>query len=191
MKVCDGWTNTPILASGFNSWLREDVSLTLKLKNKYPDFEVMPIAESATLVLLDEYAQLNIHRTERAFVRDVLLKGNGQSVVFAHSVMPLPLLRSRWAKLTKLGKRPLGAVLFSNSTIKRSALVFKKINHHHALFQKVMTAYLPTELKARPTSLWARRSVFSLDQHVKSPLTVMVTEVFLPEVLNEVKVNVE
>lgn len=189
--VRDRWTNLPILASRYNPWLREDVSLTLKLKTKYAHFEVIPIAESATLTLLDEYAQLNIHRTDRAFVRDVLLKGNGHAVVFAHSVMPLPLLRSRWARLTKLGKRPLGAVLFRNPTIKRSALVFKKLNQHHALFEKVMSAYMPEELKHPPTSLWARRSVFSLGQQVKSPLTIMVTEVFLPEILNEVKLHVE
>jgi len=108
-----------------------------------------------------------------ALIRDVLLNGGGCPVVFAHSVLPRRSLRGEWLRLGKLGSKPLGATLFANQKVKRTALSYKKLSSNDALYHRA-AQYLVT----KPDYLWARRSVFSL--HCAG---IMVTEVFLPDII--------
>ena len=67
-------------------WIRDDQSLTQKLKNRYPDFRVE----------VDKQEQLEIYKHEinllgnegRFIVREVFLYGDNEPVVFARSVIP-------------------------------------------------------------------------------------------------------
>lgn len=121
----------------------------------------------------DEYALLDLRRGEKAYVREVLLSCHGRNVVFAHSVLPRPGLRGGWNGITRLGSRPLGEALFSNPRIRRASLAYLQIDARHPLYQ---AARRHQALLTR--SLWARRSVFTLNDR---PL--LVTEVFLPEIV--------
>jgi len=102
-----------------------------------------------------------------------LLYGGQRPVVFAHSILPRKSLRGVWHGLGKLGNKPLGATLFANPRVKRTTLSYKKLSPNHTLYHHAVK-YLTT----KPASLWARRSVFSLNC-----ATIMVTEVFLPNIL--------
>jgi chorismate--pyruvate lyase len=76
--------------------------------------------------------------------------------------------------LTALGHRPLGAALFANPRVKRFPLEYRHLDQRHPLHR---AACADTSTAHGP--LWARRSLFALEGH-----PILVTEVFLPEVLN-------
>ena len=114
----------------------------------------------------------------------VLLMGNHQPVVFAHSVLPRASMRGAWHELCLLGNKPLGAILFANPKVKRTPLEYKKLPRHHPISMRVAG-----HMQTSPKPLWARRSIFSL--YSASQLNtvnskyarILVTEVFLEQLL--------
>jgi chorismate lyase len=160
------------LPRSLRGWLNDRGSLTQHLRSRCTAFHVVPLFTDLARPNPDEYALLGVAMGTRVYVREVLLMCNGIPVVFAHSVLPYPCLRGDWNRITRLGSRPLGEALFSDHRIRRQPLCFQQLHHDHPLFSSI-TRQLP--LSAR--SLWARRSVFSLNRH---PL--LVTEVFLPAI---------
>lgn len=172
-----GWLKKPIMSEKHQSWLTERGSLTLRLQKRYADFAVKPLLNTYAKALQDEVAPLAICAHHKALIREVLLVGNGQPVVFAHSVLPRKSLRGGWLGLAHLGNKPLGEVLFANPKVQRSTLSFRKLSPHHPLYQHAIKHLLHSIKK--PPTLWARRSMFSLNC-----ATIMVTEVFLPALLN-------
>jgi chorismate--pyruvate lyase len=153
-------------------WLSDRGSLTRRLQAQHADFRVRLLARGLTRPFRDEAEALHLHPANRAYVRDVLLMGDGQARVFAHSVLPRPSLRGGWNGITRLGNQPLGEALFTNPRIRRLGLTLCRIDAHHPLYR---AARLHTGVTER--YLWARRSVFCLNGH---PL--LVTEVFLPAI---------
>jgi chorismate--pyruvate lyase len=122
---------------------------------------------------LDEAACVQLNPRDLALLREVHLYCGDTPVVFAHSVIPRAGLRGPWHGLSELGSKPLGAALFADPRVERSALQFQKIGGRHELFQRACRL-----LAQRPPHLWARRSVFSLRHR-----PILVTEVFLPGIL--------
>ena len=147
-------------------------SLTRRLKAQHADFRVVPVARGFAAPFLDEAWALHLHSHTLAYVRDVLLIGDGHVRVFAHSVLSRSSLRGGWNGITRLGTQPLGEALFTNPRIQRLGLTIRRLDVRHPLYR---AAQKHTGITAR--HLWARRSVFCLDGH---PL--LVTEVFLPAI---------
>jgi chorismate lyase len=160
------------LPRSLRAWLSDRGSLTQRLKSRCAAFQVVPLVIGLARPNPDEYALLGIAMGTRVYVREVLLMCNGVAVVFAHSVLPYPSLRGGWNSIGRLGSRPLGEALFSDHRIQRQPLTFQHLHGDHPLFRSIARQ---RPLSAR--SLWARRSVFSLNHH---PL--LVTEVFLPAI---------
>jgi chorismate--pyruvate lyase len=106
-------------------------------------------------------------------VREILLCCGETPLVFAHTIVDPDDLCGPWRSIAKLGNRPLGAALFAEPRVKRYPLHSRKLATHHELHRRLKT-YLPQA----PRALWARRSIFRLHH---SP--ILVTEVFLPEIL--------
>lgn len=169
----DRWLEKPLLSGKMQHWLQDSQSLTLRLQQRYHDFRVLPLCVDYAKAFPDECAILNIPSHHHVLRRDVFLQGNGQNVVFAHSVLPRKILRGRWLGLKHLGAKPLGAALFANPQTKRTQLRYKKLNLHHPLTKAIQQA-----LGEVPKVLWARRSVFNMHG-----AKMMVTEVFLPTIL--------
>jgi len=167
------WLKKPAMSGQYHHWLIDNGSLTLRLQQRYADFAVIPVLVTYAKPFLDEAASLTIPSRKTALIREVLLMGNNQAVVFAHSVKPRKSLRGRWLGLRRLGNKPLGASLFANPQVQRTALSYKRLSRHHALYQHAAKG-----LSDRPPYLWARRSVFSLNC-----TNILVTEVFLPQLL--------
>lgn len=167
------WLNRPILSGQLKPWLIDHGSLTSSLQQRYPDFKVLPVAMTFAKPIVDEAALLHVPAHKAVLIREVLLFGGGQPVVFAHSVLPKASLRGSWNGLGKLGNKPLGAALFANPKVKRAPLSYKKLSPHQVLYQKAAQ-----HLTDKPAYLWARRSVFRLNC-----ATILVTEVFLPNLL--------
>jgi chorismate--pyruvate lyase len=168
------WLITPLPSRAYRPWLTHGQSLTAKLQQSYTDFYVTPLTVALHKPNRDEAALLGISADKVALVRDVLLCGGGEPVVFAHSVLPAKGLRGVWHDLGKLGNKPLGATLFANPKVKRTALSYKKLSANHVLYQQASG-----HLNDKPSYLWARRSVFSLNC-----ASIMVTEVFLPNIIS-------
>jgi chorismate lyase len=174
------WLKKPVLAGVFQSWLIDTGSLTARLQQRYKQFAVKPLALKYRPVkyakaIFDEAALLHLPAHKTALIREVLLMGNNQPVVFAHSVLPRTSLRGAWNGLGRLGNKPLGATLFANPKVNRTPLTYKKLSPHHALYR-----HAAANLTIKPTHLWARRSVFSLNC-----ARILVTEVFLPQLLQK------
>jgi len=170
IKLRSNWLRKPFSASACRSWLAEEGSLTARLKSRHVDFHVKTISQKDAKPFVDEAAVLKRKHSATVSVRDVLLICKQQPLVYAHSVLPHSSLRGAWAKLGKLGNKPLGEILFSDPRVKRTLLSYKKLSKHHALYRKAVV-----HLPQAPTYLWARRSTFSLKS-----AKILVTEVFLP-----------
>ena len=167
------WFKKPICSSDLRPWLVDNGSLTARLKVRYTHFAVKPVSFKNTKSLMGEAALLGLKANQHALIREVLLMGNNQAVVFAHSVLPRASMRGAWHGLGKLGNKPLGATLFANQKVKRTPLSYKKLSPHHKLFQ-----HATAHLNIKPTHLGARRSIFSLNC-----ARILVTEIFLPKLL--------
>lgn len=163
------WLRKPVSSSAYRPWLVDEGSLTARLKARYADFAVQPVMLEYAKALRDEAGMLGLKQHEYALIREVLLMGGGQPVVFAHSVLPRASLRGGWRGLGKLGSKPLGAALFANPKVKRTPLEYKKLSACSPMFMR-----LSEHIKNPPKALWARRSVFTL-----KCAKILVTEVFL------------
>lgn len=159
----------------YRTWLIDNGSLTARLQKHYTNFSVKAVAIQYTKPIQDEAVLLHQPNYKTALIREVLLMGNSQPVVFAHSVLPRASLRGAWNGLGRLGNKPLGATLFANPKVKRTPLSYKKLTPNHVLYQQATR-----HLLQKPSHLWARRSIFSLNC-----ANIMVTEVFLPQLLIE------
>ena len=67
-------------------WIRDDQSLTQKLKKRYPDFRVEVHKQDELEIYNHEINQLG--NEENFIIREVSLYGDNQPVVFARSVIP-------------------------------------------------------------------------------------------------------
>ena len=167
------WLKKPIIIGAYRKWLIDNGSLTARLKARYNDFAVRPVLLKNAKAFTDESALLGLKASQHALIREVLLMGGNQPVVFAHSVLPRTSLRGAWSGLGRLGNKPLGATLFANPKVKRTPLAYKMLSKHHPISVRVAQ-----QMKISPKALWARRSVFSLNC-----AKILVTEVFLPQLL--------
>jgi chorismate--pyruvate lyase len=167
------WLKKPRVSAAYRNWLIDNGSLTARLQKHYTNFSVKTVAIKYAKPIQDEAALLRQASYKTALIREVLLMGDNQPVVFAHSVLPRASLRGAWNGLGRLGSKPLGATLFANPKVKRTPLSYKKLTPNHVLYK-----HATEHLIQKPSYLWARRSIFSLNC-----ASIMVTEVFLPQLL--------
>lgn len=167
------WRSLLLNTGGYEPWLRDRGSLTLRIQQRCRQFEIKGLSSSHGEAEIDELARLGFARKQRIYAREVFLVADGKPVVFAHSVVGLQDLRGVWQPILHLGAKPLGALLFSHPLVRRAPLQYRAINHQSGLYRRATQT-----MTCPPAKLWARRSTFEL---YGAPL--LVTEVFLPEVL--------
>ncbi len=167
------WLNHAVCAGRYHDWLIQTGSLTRALQARCQAFNVWRIRQELDLPFPDEFAALDIPQGRPSIIREVLLNCAHQPLVFAHTVLPSAGMRGPWRALATLGNRPLGAALFADPRIQRFPLNYRCLNRHHPLHRAAVRAAGPL-----PDMLWGRRSLFALLGH-----RILVTEVFLPEVL--------
>ncbi|MDH5765453.1 MAG: chorismate lyase, partial [Gammaproteobacteria bacterium] len=107
----------------YKKWLFDDSSLTAKLTSKCNGkFRVEVLSEKRSTPTPDEIQVLGIRYRSQAIIRQVLLHCDDKPWVYARSVIPMTSLTGSLKRLSKLGNKPLGAVLFSNKSIVRQHL---------------------------------------------------------------------
>lgn len=176
MNTRQRWLQKPFACLRDHTWLINHDSLTARLQRRYTQFSVDTQSMCLARAMQDEIQLLGLKSSQLATIREVILMGNQRAVVFAHSVIPRKALRGQWHRLARLGNQPLGALLFANPQVKRTPLRYKKLTQQHPLYQKAVA-----HLKHAPSYLWARRSVFYLNCASIHGATILVTEVFLPQ----------
>ena len=155
-------------------WLIDDGSLTRKLIALSKDqFEVQVLRQEVATPGAAEANALKMIQQTPVMIREVVLKGRGRPWVFARSILPMTTMTGRLAELRTLSNQPLGELLFQDPSMTREPL--------EAACLPARILSVPAALAAGDEPLWARRSVFFLDQ---KPL--LVSEVFLSEFKPEV-----
>ena len=166
------WRVTPL--PGFSrdqkDWLTRGGSLTAHLRT-LGAVAVRVTREAVALPWADEYAALDVECRAPVWVREVVLSVDGTPFVAAHSVAPLAASVGVWQAMRRLRTRPLAELLYSDSSVSRSALVSRRLTARHPLYRLAAREIG----EAHPQALVARRSVF--ERH-GAPL--MVTECMLP-----------
>lgn len=153
-----------------SDWLFDPSSLTARIiatcKGR---FSVRVLSVQRGLPRLDETLALGMRDRNQALVRQVLLCCDDEPRVYARTVIPLTSLRGKLRGLTRLGNKPLGAVLFADHTMRRSEIEVTRITAQHACYATMQTG--------SSVAIWGRRSVFRL---YNRPL--LVSEFFLPAI---------
>ena len=158
-------------------WLSDTGSLTQKIERAIGQkLEVLVLRDCRQNLNSDESRYFHF-KIKRCRIREVLLCANGIPLVMAHSIIPSTSSSGSNHEVLRLGKKPLGAVLFAKTRMHSKQKPFREIarlDQQNALWKKCFQQY--PEL---PSVSWARRTLYQLKGH---PL--LVSEVFLPALLN-------
>ena len=172
----DAWrTAPPAHPHPLHAWLTSRGSLTSRLKAHASEFNLVRLKQLAQMPNTDERRELGLRRGELAIVREVLLRDGNASLVFAHSIAARRDLRGVWRGLSRLGSRPLAEMLFSDPTVVRLPMEYRKIDSRHPLYRRAQQV-----APFAANTVWARRSVF-----LKQGVPLLVTEVFLTTMATE------
>lgn len=154
-------------------WLAAPGSLSRRIAALGQRFEVQTLRQGAARLQPIEARDIG---AGRSWVREVLLKVDGQPLVWARSATPQPALRGPWRALRGLGSRPLADLLFNDRRVQRTPLRREKLPRGGPLQRRLARQWEAATGSAAPRGIvWARSSVFS--RH-GPPLRVM--EAFAP-----------
>ncbi len=117
----------------------------------------------------EEMELLDVNQDEPIFVRESWLKSDNVNLVFARSIIPGQSLDGSLSRLTDLGDRPLGEVLFAEPSCERAAMRFARLDESCDLYQ-----HIAPELDNKD-DIWVRQSLFKIEH---KPLLIL--EIFLP-----------
>jgi chorismate--pyruvate lyase len=166
--------------AAMRDWLTTPGSLTARLIAHSRQFRVQKLRQAPNLCLADEAAAIGLDRPRRVWEREVLLRCDGVPVVYGHTVVPTSASAHDWPLFSALGERSLGTTLFYDPLVKRGPLEFARIRPGHPLLARVVAALGREGQGVRSDTVhFARRCVYRRRQGL-----LLVTEVFLPAVLN-------
>lgn len=161
------------IPASVKAWLYESSSLTQRIKQGFSgQFSVVVEGESIAKPFLADAALLNISQQQVSFIREVSLTVAGQACVFARTTVMLSSLQSL-QKLTHLGAKPLGEVIFSFYDLQRTHLDIAKIKRNEVSARVAA-------LMGDSAFLWARRNTYVI---AGQPL--IVCEFFIPKMFPE------
>ncbi len=105
----------PAIHGPLSHWLTLEGSLTRALQLRCREhFHVDILQEGFARPTVEEAHTLGIPVRQNAWIREVCLNGDNTPWVLARTIIPLATLSGRGRRLRNLGRRPLGAYLFSN-----------------------------------------------------------------------------
>jgi chorismate lyase len=169
----NAWRQMPPIGK-LRPWITDRGSLTARIVAHFTDFNLQRLGQSRATPNEDERRALGLRHGEQAIVREVLLKSGRNALVFAHTALHPRDMRGAWRGLSRLGARPLAEMLFHDPTVTRMPMEYRQLSGAHPLLVR-----LHHVLNIRVNRVWARRSVF-----LKSNQPILVTEVFLPSIID-------
>jgi len=159
------------LPGALTAWLLDPASLTRRLQGLCAgEFRVRVLSQVWGRPRLDEARVLGMRRRGLAIIRQVQLLCDERPWVYARTVIPVSSLSGRLRRLTHLGARPLGAMLFADRGMRRGVVELARIRPGEMLYTDAVR-----DLWQPHDEIWGRRSIFRL---ANKPL--LVSEIFLP-----------
>ncbi len=158
-------------ASPAYSWLFEKGSLTQRLRDSCPEpVQVRVLFQQWVRPFSGESQGLNISGNRYALIREVRLESAARPLIIARTVIPSQALSGSNRRLSRLGERPLGDILFADPDLRR-------LKSELLLFQS--SVWQPSILEeSQADKLWGRRTLYASGER-----RMLVAEFFLPEVL--------
>ena len=158
-KRINNWLNNAQLKSCLKKqnileWLNEEGSITAKISSD-SKFKLKILSDDIGNAEDEEYLALNIP-SQKVRIREVILYGDSEPLVYARSIIPNQTSSKGYPGLGSIGSKPLGDLLFQSE-------LFIKTNREFAQFQT------PDK-----EVVWGRRTHYLVRGY---PLSVM--EVFL------------
>jgi chorismate--pyruvate lyase len=152
------------------SWLFEPGSLTQRLRHLCGDeFQVRLLKQGWQKPFLRERRQLQLPNHHYALAREVALCCGEIPLVYARTIIPGQTLRGAQRRLSNLGTRPLGEVLFSSPKLARNGFELAAVSP--AIWNRNDIGLLPFP----DEMVWGRRTVYAISSH-----DLLVSEVFMP-----------
>lgn len=168
------WRTLTPTRGGLRRWLLASGSLSARLAAAGDRFSVQVLAQGRQPLTLDESRALGLGGRRIGYAREVLLRVDGQPMVFARSVTAHTASVGAWRSVRGLGSRPLADVLFKRSGISRAPLAYSPLTRQGPLQRHVASSWLAaTGMALGHQALQARRSVFT-----RHGATLLVMEVF-------------
>jgi chorismate--pyruvate lyase len=160
------------MPAGLSKWLLDPGSLTRRVIQVCGKdcFRVRLLHQGWGTPLNSERRVLHARRGVITLIREVELLCDDVPWVFARTLIPVTSLQRSVKRLTQLGERPLGAVLFSDPKVHRGMTQYARLQSRHPLFHAACR-----HVDEQPEVLWGRRTLFTL---AARPL--LVNEIFLP-----------
>ena len=156
------------LPDSLQSWLNETGSLTQRLRQQHNhQFHVSLLLQNWAHGFADETAILKQAQQRYQLIREVTLYASHQPVILARTVIPPETLAFANRKLSRLGTRPLGEVIFAYPNLQILGRQFSTTRFYSG--ERSQDSEQPSEL------IWGRRTLYGIANH---PL--LVAEFFLP-----------
>lgn len=154
-----------------HAWMGDAGSLTRSMiRSCRGGFQVEVVAQDRGDAFPSEALLLDAGPPQATLVREVRLYCGREAWVFARTLIPMGSLRGPAHALTRLGRRPLGEVLFSDPTTRRLKVEVARITPRHRLFGRATV-----HLRRRPDAICGRRTLFDYGGE-----RILVNELFLP-----------
>lgn len=158
----------PTINPALKDWLTDRESMTTRLKSTCNKFSVDLIKEYVDRTDQVQCDLLAITKNEQVKFREVYLCCDNKPMLFAESLFPQSTL-DKINALDTLKNKPIGEVLFADTSTKRGPIEFKKLNLDDDLYKKASQKIIIEQ-----DTLWARRSVFTIQNR-----HLLIAEVFL------------
>ncbi len=159
------------------AWLRAPGSLSRRLALLGERFEVEVLSQRTAPLRQQERLALGLPRRGCTTIREVILRVDGQPLVWARSALHQQALSGPWRALRGLGNRPLAHLLYADRRVQRSELQPRRLARHGHTRRHMQRQWLAaTGTAAAPQMLWSRHSVFS-----RCGAKLRVMELFTPQ----------
>ena len=114
------------------SWLLEQGPITKRIKS-IAEFRLELIQDELSDATEDEILFLKID-SEEFRIREVILYGNENPMVFARTIIPNTTIEKGLRELGKIGNKPLGDILFEKDIFSKEGIVFATFKDEESLF---------------------------------------------------------
>ena len=114
------------------SWLLEQGPITKRIKS-IAEFRLELIQDELSDATDDEILFLKID-SEEIRIREVILYGNENPIVFARTIIPNTTIEKGLKELGKIGNKPLGDILFEKDIFFKEDIVFATFKDEESLF---------------------------------------------------------
>jgi len=162
-------------------WLRAPGSLSRRLAKLGERFEVQVLRQGVAPFRARERAALGLPPRGLTVVREVILRVDGEPLVWARSALHQRAITGPWRAVKGLGARPLAHLLYDDPRISRSELEPRRLarqghtrRHAARQWQEAVGEAMPAQM------LWSRNSVFS-----RGGAQLRVMELFNPGLAGE------